>query len=91
VPESTISPAGTESYRVGGPGEPGDRRSTTRKPPRREGDPELRNYPPGQGRKTQDGNVGPRVARPAKTVRAGPLGDGSLLLSVQERLASTPT
>ena len=72
--ENPVSPAGAESYQVGTAVVPWAGHEATRKPYRREG--HL-----ARGRKTRSGDVGLWVARPAKTVRAGPLGEDSPTLS----------
>ena len=80
--ENAVSPAGAESYHVGAPVPPEARHEATREPPRREGCPSHRHLAGGEGHKTRSGGVGLRAAsRPAKTGRAGPLGEGSLTLS----------
>lgn len=69
--EPVRSAAGAASYHADGNQGPGARHQATGRPQRREGT-----------HQTRSANTGPPGARPAKTVRAGPLGEGSLSLSV---------
>ena len=69
--EPVRSAAGAASYHADGNREPSARHQATGRPQRRKGD-----------HQTRSANTGPPGARPAKTVRAGPLGEGSLSLSV---------
>ena len=63
--------AGAASYHVDDTWTLGSRHQATGRPQRRKGD-----------HQTRSANTGPPGARSAKTVRAGPLGEGSLSLSV---------